>query len=113
MQRTVEHGTGQDEENADRRRRLRRGRSGPVRRLAARFERRSHDIIHVDRHLTHIWKPLLHEVAAGSRHANPDDVGYGAQGRALCKREPARAARARRTADGASGRLCHTGSTMI
>ena len=25
---------------------------------------------------THIWKPLLHEVAAGSLDANLDEVGY-------------------------------------
>ena len=28
------------------------------------------------RNLTHIWKPLLHEVAAGSLDANLDEVGY-------------------------------------
>lgn len=34
------------------------------------------DIILVDRQQTHIWKPLLHEVAAGSLDANLDEVGY-------------------------------------
>jgi NADH dehydrogenase len=34
------------------------------------------DIILVDRNATHIWKPLLHEVAAGSLDANLDEVGY-------------------------------------
>lgn len=48
-----------------------------VRRLGSRFGRKHHDIILVDRNLTHIWKPLLHEVAAGSLDANLDEVGYG------------------------------------
>ncbi|WBH15118.1 NAD(P)/FAD-dependent oxidoreductase [Sphingomonas radiodurans] len=48
-----------------------------VRKLGARYGRKQHDIILVDRNLTHIWKPLLHEVAAGSLDANLDEVGYG------------------------------------
>lgn len=47
-----------------------------VRRLGAKFGRRNHDIILVDQNLSHIWKPLLHEVAAGSLDANMDEVGY-------------------------------------
>ena len=47
-----------------------------VRRLGARFGRERHDIILVDKNRTHIWKPLLHEVAAGSLDANLDEVGY-------------------------------------
>jgi len=47
-----------------------------ARRLGARFGRKRHDIILVDRNRTHIWKPLLHEVAAGSLDANLDEVGY-------------------------------------
>jgi NADH dehydrogenase len=47
-----------------------------VRRLGAHFGRERHDIILVDRNRTHIWKPLLHEVAAGSLDANLDEVGY-------------------------------------
>jgi NADH dehydrogenase len=47
-----------------------------VTRLGARFGRRRHDIILVERNRTHIWKPLLHEVAAGSLDANLDEVGY-------------------------------------
>ncbi len=35
-----------------------------------------YDIILVDKAQTHIWKPLLHEVAAGSLDANLDEVGY-------------------------------------
>ncbi len=47
-----------------------------VRRLGATYGRKHHDIILVDKNLTHIWKPLLHEVAAGSLDANLDEVGY-------------------------------------
>lgn len=47
-----------------------------ARRLGQRFGRRRHDIILVDKNRTHIWKPLLHEVAAGSLDANLDEVGY-------------------------------------
>lgn len=34
------------------------------------------DIILVERNRSHIWKPLLHEVAAGALDANMDEVGY-------------------------------------
>ena len=47
-----------------------------VRRLGAKYGRRRHDIILVEKNRTHIWKPLLHEVAAGSLDANLDEVGY-------------------------------------
>jgi NADH dehydrogenase len=47
-----------------------------VRRLGARFGRKHHDIILVEKNRTHIWKPLLHEVAAGALDANLDEVGY-------------------------------------
>ncbi|MFF7706050.1 FAD-dependent oxidoreductase [Pseudomonas sp. NPDC007930] len=33
----------------------------------------------VDANLTHIWKPLLHEVAAGSLNAHADELNYVAQ----------------------------------
>ncbi|PLR64134.1 FAD-dependent oxidoreductase [Pseudomonas sp. QC2] len=33
----------------------------------------------VDANLTHIWKPLLHEVAAGSLNAHDDELNYVAQ----------------------------------
>ena len=33
----------------------------------------------VDGNRTHLWKPLLHEVAAGSLNSNEDEVGYMAQ----------------------------------
>jgi NADH dehydrogenase len=47
-----------------------------VSRLGAYFGRKDYDIILIDRNRTHIWKPLLHEVAAGSLDANLDEVGY-------------------------------------
>ncbi len=47
-----------------------------VRKLGAKYGRKKHDIILVDQNLSHIWKPLLHEVAAGSLDANLDEVGY-------------------------------------
>jgi NADH dehydrogenase len=47
-----------------------------ARRLGARYGRKNHDIILVEKNRTHIWKPLLHEVAAGSLDANLDEVGY-------------------------------------
>ena len=43
-----------------------------VRKLGARYGRKHHDIILIERNRTHIWKPLLHEVAAGSLDANLD-----------------------------------------
>jgi NADH dehydrogenase len=47
-----------------------------ARRLGARYGRKQHDIILVERSRTHIWKPLLHEVATGALDANMDEVGY-------------------------------------
>ncbi len=47
-----------------------------VARLGKTLGRKNYDIILVDRNQTHIWKPLLHEVAAGSLDANLDEVGY-------------------------------------
>lgn len=49
-----------------------------VARLGRKFNRREYDIILVERNRTHIWKPLLHEVAAGALDANLDEVGYRA-----------------------------------
>ncbi len=48
--------------------------------LGVRYGRKDHDIILVERNRTHIWKPLLHEVATGSLDANLDEVGYGGHG---------------------------------
>ncbi len=47
-----------------------------ARRLGARYGRERHDIILVEKNRTHVWKPLLHEVATGSLDANLDEVGY-------------------------------------
>ncbi|MEL6386027.1 MAG: NAD(P)/FAD-dependent oxidoreductase [Pseudomonadota bacterium] len=49
-----------------------------VAKLGAKYDRRDYDIILLEQNRTHIWKPLLHEVAAGSLDANLDEVGYGA-----------------------------------
>ena len=49
-------------------------------RLGAHFGRDAFDILLVERNRTHIWKPLLHEVAAGSLDANLDEVGYRSHG---------------------------------
>jgi NADH dehydrogenase len=51
-----------------------------VTKLGAKYGRKRHDIILVERHPTHIWKPLLHEVAAGALDANLDEVGYRSHG---------------------------------
>jgi len=51
-------------------------------RLGARFGREAFDILLVEKNRTHIWKPLLHEVAAGSLDANLDEVGYRSHGHA-------------------------------
>lgn len=47
-----------------------------VAKLGAGLRAQDFDIILVDPNPTHIWKPLLHEVAAGSLDANLDEVGY-------------------------------------
>jgi NADH dehydrogenase len=49
-------------------------------RLGAHFGREHFDIILVEKSSTHIWKPLLHEVAAGALDANLDEVGYRSHG---------------------------------
>jgi NADH dehydrogenase len=51
-----------------------------VRRLGAKLGREKYDVILLERNRTHIWKPLLHEVAAGSLDANLDEVGYRSHG---------------------------------
>ena len=50
--------------------------------LGGRLGREKFDIILVEKNRTHIWKPLLHEVAAGSLDANLDEVGYRSHGHA-------------------------------
>jgi NADH dehydrogenase len=51
-----------------------------VRRLGGKLGRDKFDVILVERNPTHVWKPLLHEVAAGSLDANLDEVGYRSHG---------------------------------
>jgi len=51
-----------------------------ARKLGAKYGRKKHDIILVEKSRTHIWKPLLHEVAAGALDANLDEVGYRSHG---------------------------------
>ncbi len=41
-----------------------------VRKLCAHFGRERYDTILIDRSRSHIWNPLLHEVAAGRCHTN-------------------------------------------
>jgi len=48
--------------------------------LGAHFGRAAYDIILVEKNRTHVWKPLLHEVAAGALDANLDEVGYRSHG---------------------------------
>jgi NADH dehydrogenase len=47
-----------------------------VRRLGAHLGRKRARITLLEPQQTHIWKPLLHEVAAGSLDANLDELGY-------------------------------------
>ncbi|MBS9763709.1 NAD(P)/FAD-dependent oxidoreductase [Pseudomonas mosselii] len=42
-------------------------------------KRKQAEITLVDANLTHIWKPLLHEVAAGSLNSSEDELNYVAQ----------------------------------
>ncbi|MBN9217290.1 MAG: NAD(P)/FAD-dependent oxidoreductase [Mesorhizobium sp.] len=51
-----------------------------VRRLRAKLGREAFDVILIEQNHTHIWKPLLHEVAAGSLDANLDEIGYRSHG---------------------------------
>ena len=51
-----------------------------VKKLGAHFGDSSFDIILVEPQRTHVWKPLLHEVAAGALDANLDEVGYRSHG---------------------------------
>lgn len=44
-------------------------------------KRKQASIVLVDANLTHIWKPLLHEVAAGSLNSSENELNYVAQGK--------------------------------
>ncbi|NVK43035.1 MAG: NAD(P)/FAD-dependent oxidoreductase [Oceanospirillaceae bacterium] len=48
-------------------------------RLGRRHGRKGLDVTLVDRNQTHLWKPLLHEVATGSLDAGIDELSYRAQ----------------------------------
>jgi NADH:quinone reductase (non-electrogenic) len=50
-----------------------------VRQLGMRLGREA-DVILLEPHQTHVWKPLLHEVAAGALDANLDETGYREHG---------------------------------
>ena len=52
-----------------------------VSRLGARLKHsKGVEITLIDRNHTHIWKPLLHEVAAGTLNSSDDEMSYLAQG---------------------------------
>ncbi len=51
-----------------------------VRQLGLRLGRRACDVILLEPNQTHVWKPLLHEVAAGALDANLDETGYREHG---------------------------------
>jgi NADH dehydrogenase len=53
-----------------------------VTKLGKKLGRDKYDVILIEKNQTHIWKPLLHEVAAGSLDANLDEVGYRSHGHA-------------------------------
>ena len=49
-------------------------------RLGRRYGRRGElDVTLVDRTYSHLWKPLLHEVAAGTLNSSEDELSYLAQ----------------------------------
>ena len=50
-------------------------------RLGRKYARKGLKVTLVDKNSTHIWKPLLHEVATGSLDAGIDEVSYPAQAR--------------------------------
>jgi len=50
-------------------------------RLSRKYRRKGLQVTLVDAETTHIWKPLLHEVATGSLDAGIDELSYSAQAR--------------------------------
>ena len=48
-------------------------------RLGRKFSRERARVTLIDQALTHLWKPLLHEVAAGTLDSHEDDLDYIAQ----------------------------------
>ncbi|MEM9750567.1 MAG: NAD(P)/FAD-dependent oxidoreductase [Pseudomonadota bacterium] len=51
-----------------------------VAKLGKKLGRNKFDVILLEKNATHVWKPLFHEVAAGSLDANLDEVGYRGHG---------------------------------
>ncbi len=51
-----------------------------VRKLGSKYGKNRLEVTLIERNSSHIWKPLLHEVAAGSLDANMDEVGYRGHG---------------------------------
>lgn len=52
-----------------------------VTKLGRRYKKRDDvEVMLIDRNYAHIWKPLLHEVAAGTLNSNDDELSYLAQG---------------------------------
>src|SRR3982750_1106598 len=49
--------------------------------LGRKLDRRRASVTLIDVNLSHVWKPLLHEVAAGVLDATHDEVSYAAQAR--------------------------------
>lgn len=52
-----------------------------VARLTRGLDRKFHEIVLVDRELTHVWKPLLHEVAAGTFDSGRDAIEFSLHAR--------------------------------
>lgn len=51
-----------------------------VTKLGRKYKKRDDiEVMLVDKNYTHIWKPLLHEVAAGTLNSNDDELSYLAQ----------------------------------
>ncbi|MBP0049887.1 NAD(P)/FAD-dependent oxidoreductase [Marinobacterium sp. AK62] len=50
-------------------------------RLSRKYRRKGLKVTLIDAETTHIWKPLLHEVATGSLDAGIDELSYSAQAR--------------------------------
>lgn len=51
---------------------------GLATRMAKSYPREQYDITLVDKSSTHVWKPLLHEIAAGALDAANDEISYQA-----------------------------------
>jgi NADH:ubiquinone reductase (H+-translocating) len=52
-------------------------------RMGRSFSKQRYEIVLVDKSPTHVWKPLLHEVAAGALDAGIDEINYQAHASAF------------------------------